>query len=101
MQAVILCEEIIATGFFRKAKALIIEKLFHALGEYFLAGQCFQIGIGDGILRLHPFGDFRIDAHIVFQPAIGISNLHTKLLINDIDGFGLRIGQFDCDIGGG
>lgn len=67
----------------RQAEAFVIEKLGHPLRKGVAAGQRVQIGVRDSVLRRDPFGDFRVDADVILQPAIGVGDIDAELRFDD------------------
>ena len=61
----------------RCALAIVLVELPDALGQLLTVGDLFQVGLCDGILRLHP--RTHLCRRIALQPTVRIGHLHPKV----------------------
>src|SRR3546814_418115 len=62
--------------------------------EYIAAGQRFQIGVGDDILRGHPVAHLSVLANVVLEPAIGIGDFDVEMRLDQVLARRRRIVEF-------
>ncbi len=87
----IVAVEIAFARLFGDAEALVIDQLGEPLLEPGGAGQRFQIGVGDDVLRLDPLRDLFVVADVVLEPAIGVGDGLAEQDLAGVGGAGLGI----------
>ena len=92
-EARIVGVEIAIALFARDAEALVIHQLADFALEPCTARQFVEIGIGDGVLRLHPAFHVLVGADRLFEPAIGIGHLLAEFGIDHIVAAGFGVGH--------
>ena len=61
------------------ARPFVVRHLLEPFEQPLALRYAVQIGIGDGILRLHPLGG--LCAGVVFEPTVGVGHLGAEILV--------------------
>jgi hypothetical protein len=93
LQARIARVEIAATRLARRPVALEIVELRHAVAQRVAPGERLEIGEGRVILGRDPGLHILVAAHVILEPAIGVSHSHAELGFDEVLPPRLRIGE--------